>query len=492
MSAAAPVRHRRAGTAPHGAVVSGADRRGPEAGARAGRAREGAAPARGRHGEPRARARRAAPGARRTIPPAASAQSQPPSAPAAESGGSARRRVAAGGARPDPRRRVRQRADAEPRRSPRINPSAAPGFWRRFKQHAARHARTCVGGFAVSDPVSSRRLDGRPVALRERIATRTARVGVVGLGYVGLPLAVEFARAGFDTTGIDLDTAEDRRGHQRDVATSPTWRPTRSRAWSTSRRLRATDRLRRASPSSTRSTSACRRRCARRRTPTCPTSSRRSKAIAAHLHPGMLIILESTTYPGTTEELVQPMLEASGLKAGVDFFLAFSPERVDPGNPTFNTHNVPKVVGGVGPESTRAGVDALRRGDRDDRAGQLAARRRDGEAAREHVPRGEHRPGQRDRADVRPARHRRLGGGRRRRRPSRSGSCRSIRAPASAATASRSIRSTCRGRRSRPASIRASSSSPARSTAACRTSSSTRSPTRSTAHAQGGQRIDAC
>ena len=74
--------------------------------------------------------------------------------------------------------------------------------------------------------------------------------------------------------------------------------------------------------------------------------------IAAHLHPGMLIILESTTYPGTTEELVQPMLEAGGLKAGVDFFLAFSPERVDPGNPTFNTHNVPKVVGGVGPEST--------------------------------------------------------------------------------------------------------------------------------------------
>jgi UDP-N-acetyl-D-glucosamine dehydrogenase len=75
--------------------------------------------------------------------------------------------------------------------------------------------------------------------------------------------------------------------------------------------------------------------------------------IARHLHPGMLVILESTTYPGTTEELVRPMLEAGGLKAGVDFFLAFSPERVDPGNPTFNTHNVPKVVGGVGLESTR-------------------------------------------------------------------------------------------------------------------------------------------
>src|SRR5204863_5222485 len=74
--------------------------------------------------------------------------------------------------------------------------------------------------------------------------------------------------------------------------------------------------------------------------------------IAKYLHPGMLVILESTTYPGTTDEVVKPMLEAGGLKAGVDFFLAFSPERVDPGNPTFNTRNVPKVVGGVGAEST--------------------------------------------------------------------------------------------------------------------------------------------
>ena len=73
------------------------------------------------------------------------------------------------------------------------------------------------------------------------------------------------------------------------------------------------------------------------------------EGIAKHLHPGMLIVLESTTYPGTTDEVVQPMLEATGLGAGVDFFLAFSPERVDPGNPTFQTHNVPKVVGGSTP-----------------------------------------------------------------------------------------------------------------------------------------------
>jgi UDP-N-acetyl-D-glucosamine dehydrogenase len=78
------------------------------------------------------------------------------------------------------------------------------------------------------------------------------------------------------------------------------------------------------------------------------------EAIAAHLHPGMLVVLESTTYPGTTEEVVQPLLERSGLKAGVDFFLAFSPERVDPGNPTFHTRNVPKVVGGVTPDCAEA------------------------------------------------------------------------------------------------------------------------------------------
>jgi UDP-N-acetyl-D-glucosamine dehydrogenase len=77
------------------------------------------------------------------------------------------------------------------------------------------------------------------------------------------------------------------------------------------------------------------------------------EAIATHLHPGMLIVLESTTYPGTTDEVVQPLLEATGLKAGEDFFLAFSPERVDPGNPTFHTRNVPKVVGGLTPACSR-------------------------------------------------------------------------------------------------------------------------------------------
>ena len=91
------------------------------------------------------------------------------------------------------------------------------------------------------------------------------------------------------------------------------------------------------------------------------------------------------------------------------FFPGLLPERVDPGNPTFQTHNMPKVVGGLTPDLLGAGRRALRHGDRDDRAGQLHARGGNGEAAREHVPRGQHRPGERTRADVRPHEHRRLG-----------------------------------------------------------------------------------
>jgi len=186
--------------------------------------------------------------------------------------------------------------------------------------------------------------------LLNRIHTRRARVGIVGLGYVGLPLAVEFARAGFVTTGIDLDVRKIdaiRQGtsYIPDV-------PTPELA-----KLVAQGQLHATSDFSVVASLDTINICV-------PTPLRKTKdpdmsyivsaveAIAAHLHPGLLVILESTTYPGTTEELVKPMLEATGLKAGVDFFLAFSPERVDPGNPKFNTRNVPKVVGGTNPEST--------------------------------------------------------------------------------------------------------------------------------------------
>ena len=186
--------------------------------------------------------------------------------------------------------------------------------------------------------------------LLDRIQSRRASVGVVGLGYVGLPLAVEFARSGFTTTGIDLDARkveaiQQGTSYVPDVATSEVARLV------SDGQLQATTNFSVAAALDT--INIC-----------VPTPLRKTKdpdmsfivsaveAIAAHLHAGMLVVLESTTYPGTTEELVRPMLEATSLKAGVDFFLAFSPERVDPGNHTFNTRNVPKVVGGVNAEST--------------------------------------------------------------------------------------------------------------------------------------------
>jgi len=181
--------------------------------------------------------------------------------------------------------------------------------------------------------------------LRDRIRSRKARTGVVGLGYVGLPLAVELAKAGFHATGIDLDERKvqlinDGRSYIPDVATADV------QALHATGRLDATTDF--AVVRELDTVNIC-----------VPTPLRKTKdpdmsyivsaveGIAKSLHPGMLVILESTTYPGTTEEVVQPRLEATGLKAGVDFFLAFSPERVDPGNPTFQTHNVPKVVGGI-------------------------------------------------------------------------------------------------------------------------------------------------
>jgi UDP-N-acetyl-D-glucosamine dehydrogenase len=184
--------------------------------------------------------------------------------------------------------------------------------------------------------------------LLRRIETRTARVGVVGLGYVGLPLAVELARAGFVTTGLDLDprkiaaiTAGE--SYIPDVPTADVHALTGAGTLSATSDYRAVaelDTINICVPTPLRKT----------KDPDMSFVVSAVEAIAEHLHPGMLIILESTTYPGTTEELVQPLLERTGLKAGVDFFLAFSPERVDPGNASYNTRNVPKVVGGTTPD----------------------------------------------------------------------------------------------------------------------------------------------
>jgi UDP-N-acetyl-D-glucosamine dehydrogenase len=195
----------------------------------------------------------------------------------------------------------------------------------------------------------------QPIAaiLEEKIRSRTARVGIVGLGYVGLPLAVEFAHAGFSVTGIDLSEQKTRsvntgQSYIGDIAT-----PALAKLVEAGK-LRATTDFSIVSELDT--INIC-----------VPTPLRKTKdpdmsyivsaceEIAKYIHPGTLIILESTTYPGTTEELVLPMLTASGLKVGEDFFVCFSPERVDPGNPKYQTKNIPKVVGGITAACTEVG-----------------------------------------------------------------------------------------------------------------------------------------
>lgn len=189
-------------------------------------------------------------------------------------------------------------------------------------------------------------------ALLDRIDTRQARIGVIGLGYVGLPLAVEFARAGFDVTGFDVDDRKNGeinagRSYIPDVPgpdLASVVSGGRLRATAEMRRLAGMDAIDICVPTPLRKT----------KDPDLSYIVKAVEAVAATLRPGQLVILESTTYPGTTDEVVQPMLESKGMKAEADFFLAFSPERVDPGNGQFTTRTIPKVVGGLGPSSTAA------------------------------------------------------------------------------------------------------------------------------------------
>ncbi len=190
--------------------------------------------------------------------------------------------------------------------------------------------------------------------LSEKVNTRSARAGVVGLGYVGLPLAVEFGKAGFAVTGLDLslskvDSINAGQSYIQDVQQKDI------QTLRGQRRLVATSDFDVVAHLDT--VSIC-----------VPTPLRKTKdpdisyvvaaceRVAEYLHPGMLVTLESTTYPGTTEEVVLPLLENTGLRVGQDFFLCFSPERVDPGNAKYQTRNIPKVVGGITPECTELGV----------------------------------------------------------------------------------------------------------------------------------------
>ncbi|MFN2431310.1 MAG: nucleotide sugar dehydrogenase [Gemmatimonadota bacterium] len=182
-----------------------------------------------------------------------------------------------------------------------------------------------------------------------RVQAREARIAVVGLGYVGLPLAVEFAREGFPVVGVDVDGAkveELRAGRSyipdvpsstvaELVAASPT--PGRIVPGTDFDALAEADAISICVPTPLN----------KEKSPDVSYILAAAREVASRLRPGQVVVLESTTYPGTTQELLRPLLEEGGLRAGRDFHLAFSPERVDPGNPTFGIRNTPKVLGGA-------------------------------------------------------------------------------------------------------------------------------------------------
>src|SRR5436305_1583516 len=187
--------------------------------------------------------------------------------------------------------------------------------------------------------------------LERRIKTKQARFGVIGLGYVGLPLALTLNEAGFDVTGIDIDTNRvdaivAGRSYITDVSDKELQQAQhekRFRATTDLSEIRNLDAVSICVPTPLRKT----------KDPDMSYIISAADAIAKELRPGQLVILESTTYPGTTEELILTALEAGGLKVGRDFFLAYSPERVDPGNGRYATRDIPKVVGGVTPRCAK-------------------------------------------------------------------------------------------------------------------------------------------
>ncbi len=189
-------------------------------------------------------------------------------------------------------------------------------------------------------------------AVLARIRDRSATIGIIGLGYVGLPLAVSFARAGLRVIGVDLDArrvAAIRRGESyiQDVPTdalAPLASAGQLTASEDAAACAAADAVVICVPTP----------FTRMKAPDLSYIEAASRSVAPHLKAGALVVLQSTTYPGTTEELVRPILESTGRKAGSDFLLAFSPERIDPGNLEYSAHNTPKVVGGIDGPSTEA------------------------------------------------------------------------------------------------------------------------------------------
>jgi UDP-N-acetyl-D-glucosamine dehydrogenase len=193
--------------------------------------------------------------------------------------------------------------------------------------------------------------------LRVAITNRTARIGVVGCGFVGLPLTQAFADAGFDVTGIDVNQERVQHmnsgdSHILDVPSAQLRRNIEAR------RFRATVDYAAVSDLDIVFISVP-TPFDRAKQPDLGFVAQAAEGVASHIRTGQLIVLESTTFPGTTDEVLKPILERGGMRAGRDFYLAFSPERIDPGNRHYKIHNTPKVVGGVDPESTALAVLTL-------------------------------------------------------------------------------------------------------------------------------------
>ncbi len=188
-------------------------------------------------------------------------------------------------------------------------------------------------------------------SLEGKLSDKSAKVGIIGLGYVGLPLALAFSEAGFRVLGFDVqerrvDSVNRGNSYIADVSNERLLTALANgvlEATTDQKRLGKVDVTCICVPTPLTKT----------KEPDLSHVIRESEEISKHLQPGQLVVLESTAYPGTTREVVLPILERSGLKAGLDFYLAYSPERVDPGNRKYNIKNTPKIVGGIDPESTK-------------------------------------------------------------------------------------------------------------------------------------------
>jgi UDP-N-acetyl-D-glucosamine dehydrogenase len=189
------------------------------------------------------------------------------------------------------------------------------------------------------------------LGLEEKIRDKSATIGIVGIGYVGLPLAVAFAMAGFRVLGFDVrqknvDSVNRGKSYIADVSNDSLFAVVTRKlleATTDQSRLGEVDAICICVPTPLTTT----------KDPDLSYVIHESEAISKYLRPGQLVVLESTTYPGTTKQVVLPKLESSGLRCGVDFYLAYSPERVDPGNKDHNVKNTPKIVGGIDSQSTQ-------------------------------------------------------------------------------------------------------------------------------------------